>query len=168
MKFCDKTSFAYPLLWTRKHDWEENLEAFMDNEQSSHDCFLEYEISFFWEQALEQTPFNLCIAQLQLRWYGLRSISMSDIDMLPSKTHRSIASAAPAAILYTLFLPYESYVWAWECGWAELVEWMCWNFFMHLNCLYRAAFLCGIGKLCVIWCFPWNSRELWPRGFFPK
>lgn len=149
------------------------------------------EILLCWEQLLEQTPFNLCSAQLQLRWYGLRSISMSCMDKHPSKTCRSIMSAAPVAILSSLSYPFLSPLWVceyWLCafvgkgtqGWGEgevLNVWirMFWTISCILKLLYRegARFLNGnVGVikrengLCSS--PPWKSREVYSGGFLPK
>jgi hypothetical protein len=87
----------------RRERWEEDFEAAMDKgQQSVHECFLGNETFLWWGHALKEKPFNLCSWQLQLRWYGLRSISMSCIDKHPSKTQRSIISAATVVILSSL------------------------------------------------------------------
>jgi len=130
----------------RRERWEEDLEADMDKEQQSvQECFLGNETFLWWEEQalMEETSFNLCRAQLQLRWYGLRSISMSCIDKLPWKTHRSIISTAPVAILcFSLFLfPSSEY--------SPSVM-MCWNFCM----LSEASVYIDIA--CMGW---WYSRE---------
>ena len=51
-----------------------------------------------FEAEWEHLPFSLCNAHLQSRWYGLRSMSFSDIDRLPSNTHPNINSAATVDI----------------------------------------------------------------------
>lgn len=85
---------------------EENLEVVVCMQKSDHDVFLANETHLCWGQALEQTPFKLCNAQPQFLWYGLRSISMSCNEILPSKTHRSIIRHAPVAILLVMWLTF--------------------------------------------------------------
>jgi hypothetical protein len=83
-------------------DGEESLEVAMDKGWSLRTCFLGNDILLCLGQASEQISFNLWSAHLQLRWYGLRLISMSFNDILPLKIHLSIISAAPVAILSSL------------------------------------------------------------------
>lgn len=78
---------------------EERVEADTDREQLLLNSLFGNETFLCSDPACEHSPFTLCIAHLQLRWYGLRSMSMSHIDTLPSKTHRNIMSATPVAIL---------------------------------------------------------------------
>lgn len=85
-------------LCTRER-WEERVEADTEREQLLQNSPFGNEAFLCSDPACEHSPFTLCSAQLQLRWYGLRSMSMSHIDKLPSKTHRNIMSAAPVAIL---------------------------------------------------------------------
>ena len=85
---CDNATqasflFSHCLLLGRE-DWEEDLEAVLSMEQSFHDVFLLNDTYLCLRQAWEQIPFKLCNAQPQFLWYGLRSTSLSCIDMLPS------------------------------------------------------------------------------------
>lgn len=113
-------------------DCEEILEAVMDTEQSLHDCFLGNAIFPCWKQAVGCATFDLCSAQLQLRWYGLRSISISYIDKLPSNTHWSIIwpDAAAIVLMISSFLNLNVFLWfGWvfqwfACFWKVYIEYV--------------------------------------------
>jgi len=98
----------YQCLVLERKECEENLEVVACMIQWDHDVFLAKETHLCWGQALEQTPFMLCNAQPQFLWYGLRSISMSCSEILPSKTHWSIIPHAPVAILLVMWLTFLS------------------------------------------------------------
>lgn len=138
----------------RREGWEEDLEAAMDKEeQSVQECFLGNEIFLGWEEQalMEKTSFNLCSAQLQWRWYGLRSISMSCIDKLPSKTHRSIISASPVAILPVSLT-------------VKGCVWMCWNFCMLCEASVYIDIACMgmvIQVLCSCMKYRWTREKRW-------
>ena len=112
-----------------KHNME--VAAAMDNEPSVQDCFFGKEMVLCWEQALEQTPpLDLCSAQLQFLWYGLRSITVSCIDMLPSSTHWNIIPDAPKVfILLSSSLKLKI---LYECLWGQravsVFVWLNWTF----------------------------------------
>ncbi|KAI3694838.1 hypothetical protein L1987_77819 [Smallanthus sonchifolius] len=60
--------------------------AVVATEHLFHDGWFEYEILVWWKQGFGVSSFGLCKAQLQLLWYGLCCLSISDIDRLPTKT----------------------------------------------------------------------------------
>lgn len=82
-------------------DLEEREEAGTVQEHLLLNSLLGNERVLCCEPACEHSPFASCSAHLQLRWYGLRSMFMSDIDKLPLKTQWIIASAAPVPILFS-------------------------------------------------------------------
>lgn len=93
---CDKLSKSCPRHVTAHSGL---LCSVLMSHREQQGCFLGNEIFVFGGQ--EQIPFKLCSAQLQLRWYGLFSISTSWIDKLTSITHWSIIAAIPRIILPT-------------------------------------------------------------------
>ncbi|MCD7472570.1 hypothetical protein HAX54_013841 [Datura stramonium] len=68
-------------------DEEENWEVAIDKVISFRFCLVGNDIYLLWTQVVGCCSLCLCNAQLQFLWYGRLSISMSNIDTLPSKTH---------------------------------------------------------------------------------
>ena len=99
--------FVVTWRWTdKKRDCDEILGELRFMEQSLHDPFLENATFPCRKHAAGRESFGLCSAQLQLRWYGLLSISISDIDKQLSKAQWSIMwlAAASIALLLSFFL----------------------------------------------------------------